>query len=423
MPASDRARIVATAQRSPNRRTDGTATWQLSTLQRPLRRASFPTVGTNTIRRVLQDAGSFVPADAHLVSDGDRAAKAQGGRGDRRRPADGSKKGLIELAYHVAEGVGIPVWCQDEAGPYQAIPRRVVPIALSIVILQVWGSYRLIANTFKWLALALLAYVGAALFARPDPLEVLRSTFVPTLSLDKTFLSTVVAILGTTISPYMFFWQSDQEVEEEIQMGRVTLRARQGATDAELKYGAWDNNIGMLLSNAVMYFIILATAATLFKTGQTNIQSAADAAVALEPLAGSAAKVLLAVGLIGAGFLAVPILTGSAAYATAEALGWKFGLSRRPGSAKPFYGVIVMASLVGMLINFIGINPIDALFWTAVLNGLLAPPLLVLIMLVANSKRVMGKHTNGRWINLVGLVATDAMFAAAAGLVLTWGLA
>ncbi len=148
-----------------------------------------------------------------------------------------------------------------------------------------------------------------------------------------------------------------------------------------------------------------------------------SAAVALEPLAGPAAKVLLAVGLIGAGFLAVPILTGSAAYAVAQALGWKFGLTRKPGRAKPFYGVIVVASLVGMLINFLGINPIDALFWTAVLNGLLAPPLLVLVMLVANSKRVMGKHTNGRWTNLLGWGATGAMFAAAGGLVLTWSQA
>lgn len=297
----------------------------------------------------------------------------------------------------------------------------IVPIALSLIALQLWGSYRLIANTFKWLALALLAYVGAALFARPDPGEVLRSTFVPTLSLDKTFLSTVVAILGTTISPYLFFWQSRQEVEEEIQMGRVTLRSRQGVTDTELEYAAWDNNIGMLLSNVVMYFIIVATAATLFKAGQTSVRSAADAALALEPLAGPAAKVLLAVGLIGAGFLAVPILTGSAAYAVAVAFGWKFGLSRKLGRAKPFYGVIVVASLVGMLINFGGINPIDALFWTAVLNGFLAPPLLVVVMLVARNKRVMGKHTNGRWINLLGWGATGAMFVAAAGLVLTWG--
>jgi NRAMP (natural resistance-associated macrophage protein)-like metal ion transporter len=299
----------------------------------------------------------------------------------------------------------------------------IAPIALSIVVLQIWGSYRLIANIFKWLALALLAYIGAALFARPDPLEVLRGTFVPTLSLDKTFLSTLVAILGTTISPYLFFWQSDQEVEEEIQMGRATLRSRQGATDAELKYAAWDVNIGMLLSNVVMYFIILATAATLFKAGQTEIKSAADAAVALEPLAGPAAKILLAVGLIGAGFLAVPILTGSAAYAVSQALGWKFGLSRKLRRAKPFYGVIVVASLVGMLINFLGINPIDALFWTAVLNGLLAPPLMVLIMLMANSQKVMGQHTNGRWINVLGWCATGGMFAAAGGLLLTWGQA
>ena len=299
----------------------------------------------------------------------------------------------------------------------------VIPVAIGILVLQVFGSYRLIANTFKWLTLALLAYVVDVFIVHPDLLETLRATVVPTFSLEPAYVTALVAILGTTISPYLFFWQSSEEIEEQIEIGRTTRASRRGATPAELRYSAMDVNVGMGFSNLVMYFIILATAATLFKAGQTNIQSAADAAVALEPLAGPAAKVLLAVGLIGAGFLAVPILTGSAAYAVAETFGWKFGLNRRPGRARPFYGVIVVASLVGMLINFLGINPIDALFWTAVLNGLLAPPLLVLIMLVANSKRVMGKHTNGRWINVLGWGATAAMFAAAAGLLLTWGQA
>lgn len=297
----------------------------------------------------------------------------------------------------------------------------IVPIALIILAVQFFGSYRLIANVFKWLTLALFAYIGSAFFARPDLGAVLRGTIVPTFSMDTTFLTTLVAILGTTISPYLFFWQSNQVVEEEIAIGRKRLWQRKGASDDELKYAAWDVNTGMFLSNAVMYFIILATAATLFKAGQTNISSAADAAQALRPLAGDAAAILLAVGLVGAGFLAVPILSGSAAYGVAEAFGWRHGLDTRPGRAREFYGVIAAATLVGMLVNFVGINPIDALVWTAVINGFVAPPLMVLIMLISNNRSVMGDRTNNGAVNVLGWIATAAMFAAAIALVLTWG--
>jgi NRAMP (natural resistance-associated macrophage protein)-like metal ion transporter len=297
----------------------------------------------------------------------------------------------------------------------------VVPIALVILGLQVWGSYRLIAQTFKWLTLVLFAYIGSALYARPDLGEVLRGTLIPTLSLDARFMTMLVAILGTTISPYLFFWQASQEVEEEISMGRRTLKARRGATDTELRFAGVDVTAGMFFSNVVMYFIILATAATLFKAGQTDIQSAAEAAQALRPLAGDAASALLALGLIGAGFLGVPVLTGSSAYAMAEALGWEYGLDEKPRRAKLFYATIIVPTLIGMLINFVGINPIRALFWTAVINGFLAPPMLVLIMLIANTPRIMGERTNGRWINIAGWATTAVMFAAAIGLVLTWG--
>jgi NRAMP (natural resistance-associated macrophage protein)-like metal ion transporter len=301
------------------------------------------------------------------------------------------------------------------------IPWMIVPIALAILGLVFIGSYRLIANVFKWLTLALLAYIGSAFFARPDWGDVLHGTVVPTFSIDPKFLTTLVAILGTTISPYLFFWQSNQVVEEEIAIGRKTLWQRRGASDEELKYAAWDVNTGMFLSNVVMYFIILATAATLFTSGETNISSAADAAEALRPIAGDAAAVLLAVGLIGAGFLAVPILSGSAAYGVAEAFGWRHGLDTRPGRAKEFYGVIAVATLVGMLINFSGINTIDALVWTAVINGFVAPPLMVLIMLISNNREIMGERTNSLPINILGWIATAVMFVAAIALVLTWG--
>ena len=296
----------------------------------------------------------------------------------------------------------------------------IAPIAVGIVVLQVWGTYRLMAGTFKWLCIALFAYVGAGILARPDPGEVLRATLIPSIQFDAGFATTLVAILGTTISPYLFFWQASQEVEEEIQLGRHSLWSRVGATDRELKYRAWDVNIGMAIAIVVMYFIMLATGATLHKAGQTNIQSAADAALALRPLAGDLAGLLLAVGLIGTGVLAVPILTGSAAYALCESMGWRYGLDEKPARAKHFYAVILAATLVGMSINFLGINPIDALFYTAVINGLLAPPLLVLIMLISNDPKIMGARTNNHWLNLAGWAATAVMSAAAIVLVGSW---
>ena len=204
-------------------------------------------------------------------------------------------------------------------------------------------------------------------------------------------------------------------------MGRYHLWQRRGATKAEMKYAFWDVGIGMFFCNIVFYFVIIAAAATLHKAGLTNIETATDAAKALEPLAGKSAEILFAIGLIGAGLLAVPVLTGSSAYAVAEAFGWKYGLSEKPAKAKQFYAVIVISTFVGLLINYIGISPIRALFWTAVINGLLAPPLLVLIMLVSNNKKVMGERVNGVGLNILGWAAAAVMFAAAIGLFLTWG--
>ena len=297
----------------------------------------------------------------------------------------------------------------------------IVPVALLIVALQFWGSYRLIARVFKWLTLTLFAYVGAAFLARPAWGEVIKATFIPRLRLDGTYLMTLVAILGTTISPYLFFWQASEEVEEEINMGRKSLQERQGATYEELRDATLDTDVGMFICNLVFYFVIVAAAATLHKGGIRNIQSATDAAQALEPLAGSAAKYLFAIGLVGVGFLAVPVLTGSAAYAVAETFGWECQLDHKPRQAKQFYAVIGISTLVGMLINFVGINPISALFWTAVINGLVSPPLLIIIMLVSNNKKVMGDKVNGTGTNIVGWIAALVMFAAAIGMLLTLG--
>jgi NRAMP (natural resistance-associated macrophage protein)-like metal ion transporter len=293
----------------------------------------------------------------------------------------------------------------------------IIPIAAIVVGLQILGSYRLMASTFKWLTLALFAYVVEAFIVHPSLMETLRATVVPTLSLDPAYVTTIVAILGTTISPYLFFWQSSQEVEEEIEIGRKRRSQRRGASATELRLSALDVNVGMAFSNLVMYFIILATASTLFKAGKTDIKSAADAAEALKPLAGDFAGILFAVGMIGAGLLAVPILSGSAAYAIAEAFGWEYGLDTHWSRAKPFYGVIVLATTLGVAMNFIGINPIDALFYTAVVNGIVAPPLLVLVMRAARNPSVMGKQTIGPVLTALGWLAAVGMFLALAGLV------
>ena len=296
----------------------------------------------------------------------------------------------------------------------------VIPIAVAIVVLQIWGSYRLIMKIFKWLTLSLFAYVIAAFLAKPDWWAVAKATFVPQISFTSEYITTIVAILGTTISPYLFFWEASEEVEEEKSEGRSKLSERKGATDKEIKKEKIDTVVGMLFCNVVFYFVILAAGATLHVSGKTDIQSATDAAQALRPLAGNFATVLFGIGLIGAGLLAVPVLTGSAAYAVAETFGWPSGLDEKPRHAKKFYAVIAASTIVGVVIDFAGINPISALFWTAVINGVVAPPLLVVVMLVANNKKVMGKRTNGLFTNIFGWLATAVMFAAAIAMFATW---
>ena len=293
----------------------------------------------------------------------------------------------------------------------------VIPVGIGIALIQLFGSYSVIARIFKWLALALLAYIGAALFAHPEFGAVIGGTLIPKIGLDAQSIGILVALLGTTISPYLFFWQTSQEVEEQKSMGRRRLWQRQGASDSELSFALWDTVAGMAFSELVAYFIILATGATLFVSGKTDIQSASDAAQALRPVAGDASALLLSVGLIGAGILAVPILTTSAAFGIADTFGWKASLDAKPSEAKRFYVVIVAATLVGVAINFLGINPIQALVVTAILNGVLAPPLLILVMLASNDRAVMGERTNGRLLNAVGWATTAVMGVAAVALI------
>lgn len=296
------------------------------------------------------------------------------------------------------------------------------PVALSvplygvvIVLLLMWSSYRAIARVFKWLTLVLLAYVLTAFVAGVDWRLALHMTFIPHVEWSRTFCSVLVAILGTTISPYLFFWQAAQEVEEERAMGR-NLVQRRGATREELRACRTDVLTGMFASNAIMYFIIVTTAATLHAHGQVNIATAEEAAEALRPLAGAGAYWLFTLGLIGTGMLAVPVLAGSCAYAIAEASAWRGSLNRQPSQAKKFYAVLVVAMALGMALNYAGLNAIKLLFTAAVINGVLAPPLILIVVLLTRDRTVMGDAVSSPLVDTLGWMAFGVMVAATGGL-------
>ncbi len=295
-----------------------------------------------------------------------------------------------------------------------------VPVfGLAILLGTVYTSYGTFAQYLKWLTAVLFAYVAAAVLAHPEWQRALLASVLPSLRWDPVYLATFVGVLGTTISPYLFFWQASQEVEEEKARGRHTVVSRRGATEHELRDAQLDVNTGMFFSNLVMYFIILATASTLYRSGNREIETARAAAEALRPLAGEAAYLLFALGLVGTGFLAVPVLAGSASFAVAELFGWRSGLDLSPRKGRRFYLVFAGAVLGGMLLDLFETNPIRMLFLSAVLNGILAPPLLVLVMLVGNNRAIMGEHANGPWLNVLGWTATVVMALAAAAFFVT----
>ncbi len=294
------------------------------------------------------------------------------------------------------------------------------PIYATLIIsLLFWTSYSFIAKAFKWLTLVLFAYVIAAFLANPDWRVVLRSTFVPHVEWSSAYIAVFVGILGTTISPYLFFWQAAQEVEEERKIGRQTVEEREGATDEELRQSRTDVITGMFFSNLVMYFIILTTAATLHAHGKTTIDTAQQAAEALRPLAGNGAYWLFTLGLIGTGMLGVPVLAGAAAYAVAEAGNWRGTLEDRPHLAKKFYAIVALAMILGLASNYAGFNAVKMLFWSAVLNGVLAPPLIVLVVLLTSSQSVMGDRVNPPLLKWLGWTTAAVMTVAAIALFAT----
>ena len=285
---------------------------------------------------------------------------------------------------------------------------------LLLLALLFWSSYRIIARFLKWLTLVLFAYVVAAFLAHPDWHAVVQATLVPHIEWSSGFLATLVGILGTTISPYLFFWQASHEVEHERGQGR-----RQGALDAKLQAARMDVLTSMAFSNVVMYFIILTTAATLHAHGHLEITTAREAAEALRPLAGRGASLLFTLGLIGTGMLAVPILAGSAAYAVAEAQAWRGALDEHPRLAPGFYAVIAVAMLIGLALDYVGFNAVQMLFWSAVLNGVLAPPLIVLVVMLTSHPAIMGTRASSPLLRACGWATAVMMTAAGIGMFVT----
>jgi Mn2+/Fe2+ NRAMP family transporter len=282
------------------------------------------------------------------------------------------------------------------------------------LLLQIYVPYHRYVFFLKWLTLSLLAY-AAVLFTVHVPWgEVALRTVWPKLTLNANAAATVVGVFGTTISPYLFFWQASQEVEDMRAKKAASLLQKPAAAAAELRRIRWDTWSGMFLSDLTAFFIILATAVTLHVSGVTNIETAAQAASALRPLAGDFAFILFAVGILGVGLIGVPVLAGSAAYALAEAMDWKSGLERKPAKARGFYGVIAVSVLAGLFIQYSPISPMKALFWSAVINGVVAVPLMAVIILIATRKSVMGAFTVSLPIAILGWVATGVMGLAAA---------
>lgn len=288
----------------------------------------------------------------------------------------------------------------------------ILAFAIFSLGLQIFTTYDRYAKYLKWLALVLLAYVFSAISANLDFNKILVNAVIPTFTFSKDQIFILTAILGTTISPYLFFWQTSQEVEEQILIGKISIKLRQAeTTNKEIKNMRLDVWSGMFLSNLVMFFIIAACAAVLFSNGITNITSAADAAEALRPFAGEATYYLFAAGILGTGLLTIPILAGSASYALSETFGWKYGLYRKLKEANAFYGVIIISTLIGLGINFLNFDTIKVLIYTAIANALVAPVILATIVILSSNKKVMGNRVNNPVITILGWAVTVIMAA------------
>jgi Mn2+/Fe2+ NRAMP family transporter len=298
----------------------------------------------------------------------------------------------------------------------------VVGFATLTIVLEVFLRYSRYVTVLKWLTVSLFAYVATAFVVGVPWGTVALSLIAPPIRFDGAYLTVVVGVLGTTISPYLFFWQAGQEVEDERESPTaLPLLDRPAQAPRELERIRMDTVVGMGLSNLVALFIVITTAATLHAHGVTNIQTSAQAAEALRPLAGAFAFALFSMGIVGTGLLTVPVLAGSAAFALGEALGWTVGLAQKPARAKAFYLTIVVATLLGLAMNVLRLDPVKALFWSAVVNGVVAVPLMAMIMLIAVRPAAMGQFVIGPWLRGFGWLATVVMGLAATGMFATWG--
>jgi NRAMP (natural resistance-associated macrophage protein)-like metal ion transporter len=294
--------------------------------------------------------------------------------------------------------------------------------AVISVLLEVYIPYGTYSAVLKWLTLSLFAYVGTIFVVQVDWTEALKGTFIPDISLKREYLAALVAVLGTTISPYLLFWQSAEEVEQmQNAPGEEALKKAPQQAPEQFQRIRIDTYFGMAMSNLIAYFIILTTAVTLHAHGKTDIGTAAQAAEALRPIAGVFASLLFSLGVVGTGLLALPVLGGSAAYAVGEALRWPVGLERKARQAKAFYGVLAVATLIGLALNFIKVDPIKALVWSAIINGIAAAPVMCFMMLLASNRAVMGKLSLPAYLKILGWAATAIMAIAAVGMLLTSG--
>jgi len=287
----------------------------------------------------------------------------------------------------------------------------VIAFALSSLSLQVFISYKQYAKYLKYLAITLVAYIVSAFFVDINWGEVANNIVFPDISFTRDTIILICAGLGTTISPYLFFWQTDQEIEEQILKGDTTEKSRRAdATPSGIRKMRLDVFSGMFFSNLVMFFIIVTCAETLFANGIHSINTASDAALALRPLAGDFAFLLFTLGIVGTGMLSIPVLAGSASYAMSEAFGWKIGLYRKLKQARAFYGVIALAMVLGMVLNFVGLDPIKTLIYSAVLNGIISPLMIFFIVQISASEKIMGEFKNGAISNILGTISLIIMF-------------
>lgn len=327
---------------------------------------------------------------------------------------------LIANTFNIGADLGAMAKAVQLVAPQFGFGLLIVSMGMIGLLLQIFIPYKKYAKYLRWLAMTLLAYVFTGFLVKMDWHDLAIRTLIPQIDFSQDQLMLITGILGTTISPYLFFWQTSQEVEEEIAHGKTTAHSRRGTNDSEVRAMRTDVWSGMFLSNLVMFFIIAVCSATLYKSGITNIETAADAARALRPLAGDGAYLLFAIGIIGTGLLAIPVLAGSSSYAISESLGWKEGLYRKLKEANAFYGVIIISVLAGMLMNFIGLDPIKTLIYSAIANGIVAPIILVCIVHMSSSKKIMGKYSNSPIKVILGWIITIMMGVSAIATVISF---